>query len=154
MIRVQISSQKTLERKTQLVTQQLHTKIILKRNFNRTWYRGADKFLARPGRIKLQRPNSNFCKTLKNNLECCPSNQVSATVTTNASDEKWWPFNCFFSRVGLRTYQHSCIADGLNLCVSGLQNAAAILNAIFNIKVTEFLHEVNYYQHIREDNVP
>ena len=24
---------------------------------------------------------------------------------TSASDEKWRPFNCFFSRVGLRTYQ-------------------------------------------------
>jgi len=28
---------------------------------------------------------------------------------TSASDEKWRPFNCFFSRVGLRTYQHPCI---------------------------------------------
>jgi len=28
---------------------------------------------------------------------------------TPASDEKWRPFNCFFSRVGLRTYQHPCI---------------------------------------------
>ena len=27
---------------------------------------------------------------------------------TSASDEKWRPFNCFFSRVGLRTYQHPC----------------------------------------------
>ena len=27
---------------------------------------------------------------------------------TSTSDEKWRPFNCFFSRVGLRTYQHSC----------------------------------------------
>jgi hypothetical protein len=29
---------------------------------------------------------------------------------TSASDEKWSPFNCFFSRVGLRTYQHPCTA--------------------------------------------
>ena len=28
-------------------------------------YRVADKSLARPGRKKLQRPNSNFCKLLK-----------------------------------------------------------------------------------------
>ena len=28
-------------------------------------YRGADKYLARPGRKKLQRPNSNFWKLLK-----------------------------------------------------------------------------------------
>ena len=27
---------------------------------------------------------------------------------TSASDEKWRLFNCFFSRVGLRTYQHPC----------------------------------------------
>ena len=26
----------------------------------------------------------------------------------SASDEEWWPFNCSFSRVGLRTYQHPC----------------------------------------------
>ena len=28
---------------------------------------------------------------------------------TSASDEKLRPFSCFFSRVGLRTYQHPCI---------------------------------------------
>jgi len=27
---------------------------------------------------------------------------------TSASDEKWRTFNCFFSRVTLRTYQHPC----------------------------------------------
>ena len=27
---------------------------------------------------------------------------------TSASDEKWRPFSCFFSRDGLRTYQHPC----------------------------------------------
>ena len=27
---------------------------------------------------------------------------------TSASDEKWRPFNCFFSQVGVRTYQHPC----------------------------------------------
>ena len=27
---------------------------------------------------------------------------------TSASEEKWRYFNCFFSRVGLRTYQHPC----------------------------------------------
>ena len=55
---------------------------------------------------KLQQPNSNFCKPLKNNSEGCPSNQVSAAAMTSALDEKWRPFSCFFSRVGLRTYQH------------------------------------------------
>ena len=45
---------------------------------------------------KLKRPNSNFCKPLKNNSEGCPSNQVSAAAMTSASDEKWRNFNCFF----------------------------------------------------------
>ena len=51
----------------------------------------------------------NVCKPLKNNSEGCPSNQFSAAAMTSASDKKWRPFNCFFSRVGLRTYQHPCI---------------------------------------------
>ena len=59
-------------------------------------YRGADKSLARPGRKQAQRPNSNFCKPLKNNSEACPSNQVSTTAMTSASDENWRPVNCFF----------------------------------------------------------
>ena len=37
--------------------------------------------------------------------EVCLPNQVSATAMTSASDEKWRPFNCFFSRVELRSYQ-------------------------------------------------
>jgi len=28
---------------------------------------------------------------------------------TSALDEKWRPFNFYFSRVGLRTYQHPCM---------------------------------------------
>ena len=28
---------------------------------------------------------------------------------TSASDAKWRPFSCFFSRVWLRTYQHPCM---------------------------------------------
>ena len=39
------------------------------------------------------------------------SNQVSAAAMTYASDEKWRPFNCFFVRVGLKTYQHPCKAN-------------------------------------------
>ena len=47
---------------------------------------------------KLQRPNSNFYKTLKKkkNPEGCPPKQVSAAAMTSASDEKWRPLNCFF----------------------------------------------------------
>ena len=39
---------------------------------------------------------SNFCKPLKKNSECCPSNQVSAAAMTSVSDEEWRTFNCFF----------------------------------------------------------
>jgi len=42
----------------------------------------------------------NFCKWLKKNSEGCPSNQVSAAAITSASDEKWRPFDCFFSVQG------------------------------------------------------
>ena len=49
-----------------------------------------------------------FATHSKKNSEVCPSNQVSAAAMTSASDEKWRPFNCFLSRVGLSTYQHPC----------------------------------------------
>ena len=64
---------------------------------------------------KLQRPNSNFCKPLKNNSEVCPSNHFSAAATNSASDENWRPFNCFYIRVGLRTYQHPCTSSYVTL---------------------------------------
>ena len=38
----------------------------------------------------------NFFKPLKQKLDGCSSNQVSAAAMTSASDEKWRPFNCFF----------------------------------------------------------
>jgi len=57
---------------------------------------------------KLQRPNSNFCKPLKRKFRNLSVQQVSAAAMTSASDEKWRPFNFFFSRVGLRTCQHPC----------------------------------------------
>ena len=76
-------------------------------------YRGADKSLARPGR---KQATATKLLTFASNpppkkSEGCPSNQVSAAEMTSASDEKFRPLNCFFfsSRVGLRTYQHSCI---------------------------------------------
>ena len=81
--------------------------------------RGADKSLARPGKkqatatklgiystysprssIHFLSRCSKFCRPLKKNAEGCPSNQVSATLMTSASDEKWRPFNCFFSVQG------------------------------------------------------
>ena len=46
----------------------------------------------------------------KKKWKVCPSIQVSAAAMTSASDEKWRTFNCFFSRVALRTYQHPCMA--------------------------------------------
>ena len=52
----------------------------------------------------------------KKNSEVCPSNQVSTAAMTSASEEKWRPFNCFFSRVGLRIYQHPCNVGQLSQC--------------------------------------
>jgi len=49
-----------------------------------------------------------FTSHSKKNSGSCPSNQVSAVAMTSASDEKLRTFNCFFSRVGLRTYQQPC----------------------------------------------
>ena len=76
---------------------------------------GADKSLARLGRKKATATKlriystysprssihflircSNFCKPLKKKSEGCPSKQVSAAAMTDASDEKWRTFNCFF----------------------------------------------------------
>ena len=78
------------------------------------WW-GADKSLAIPGRkqatatklgiystenprssVHLVARLSNFCTPLKKNSECCQSKQVSAAMTW-ASDQKWRPFNYFFS---------------------------------------------------------
>ena len=78
---------------------------------------GPDKSLAQPGRkqatatkleiystyspwslIHFLARCSNFCKPLKKNSECCPSNQVSAAAMASASEEKWHSFNCFFSQ--------------------------------------------------------
>ena len=77
---------------------------------------GADKTLARPGRKQATATKlrfylthshevqyascSNFCKPLKKNSEGCPSNQVSAAAMTSASEEKWRPFQLFFSVQG------------------------------------------------------
>ena len=74
-------------------------------------YRGADKSLARPGRKQATATNllTFASHSKKKNSEGCPSNKVNAAAMTSASDEKWRPFNCFFSRAGLRTYQHPCI---------------------------------------------
>jgi len=77
---------------------------------------GADKSLAKPGRkqatltklgiystysprssIHFLGPCANFCKPLKTNSEGCPSNQVSTAAVTSALDQKWRPFNYFFS---------------------------------------------------------
>jgi hypothetical protein len=91
--------------------------------------RSADKSLEDQEGNKLQRPNSNFCKPFKKkkNSEGSPSNQVSAAAVTSASDEKWRPFNCFFSRVGLSPYQPPCILVFFSefnwfLCSLGVRN--------------------------------
>ena len=71
-------------------------------------HRGADQSLARPGRKQATATKllTLASHSKKKKSEGCPSNQVSAAAITSASDEKWRPFNCFFIRVGLRTYQH------------------------------------------------
>jgi len=74
---------------------------------------------------KLQRPNSNFCKPLKNNSEGCPSNQVSAAAMTSTSDKNRRSFNCHFSRVGLRTYQHPCKIQYSTLYIPWLAESIA-----------------------------
>ena len=58
-------------------------------------YRAADKSLARPGRKQATVTKLYVLQATQNNSECCPSNQVSATSITSASDEKWRTFNFF-----------------------------------------------------------
>ena len=83
------------------------------------YYRGADKSLARLGRKQSTATELIFAShSKKKNSESCPNNQVSAAAMTSASHEKWRPFNCFFSRVALRTYQHSY--TGLFISPSGI----------------------------------
>jgi len=71
-------------------------------------YRGADKSLARPGRKQATATKlTTFASHSKvKKLEGCRSNRVSTAAMTSTSDEKWPTFNCFFSRVGLKTYLH------------------------------------------------
>ena len=94
-------------------------------------YRCADKSLARPGR-KQATVTQLFCKPLKNNSEICPSNQVSAAAMTSVSGEKWRLFNCFLSRVGLRTHQHPCISLCL-ISLSSVQSTCALFFAVFDL---------------------
>ena len=70
-------------------------------------YRGAEKSLARPGRkpataTELLQATQKQFRRLSVPLGLRGSND-------SASDEKWRPFNYFFSRLGIRTYQHPCI---------------------------------------------
>jgi len=61
-------------------------------------YQGADKSLAWTGRKQATATkNLTFASHSKKNSEGCPSNQVRAAAMTYASEEKWRPFNCFFS---------------------------------------------------------
>ena len=69
-------------------------------------YRGVDKSLARPGRKQATATKLQILQAKKKKSESYPSNQISGVAMSSASDEKLRPFDCFFSRVGLRTYQH------------------------------------------------
>ena len=71
-------------------------------------YRGADKSLARPGRkqataTKLLQATQKKFRRLSVQPGVCRSNDQLV-------GRKWRAFNCFYSRVGLRTYQHLCNA--------------------------------------------
>jgi hypothetical protein len=103
---------------------ELHTHIIvcwvfpcLMRLITEAWFRspanacsgGADKSLARPGRkTSYSDQTLTFAKPLNKNSEGCSSNHVSAAAMASELDKKWRPFIVFFSRGGLRTYQHPC----------------------------------------------
>jgi len=68
---------------------------------------GADKSLAWTRKETVYSDQTlTFASHSKKKSESRLSNQVSAVAVTSALDEKWRPFNCFFSRLGLRTYQH------------------------------------------------
>ena len=60
-------------------------------------YQGAEKSLARPGRKLARATKIELSQATQKNSENCPSNHFSAAAMTSASDEKWRPFNCFFS---------------------------------------------------------
>ena len=89
---------------------------MLKQISHKTLYRGVDKSLARPGR--KQATAIKPLQATQKNSEGCPSNQVSAAGMTSASNEKWRLFNCFFSRVELRTYQHLCTSCMVHMPIS------------------------------------
>jgi len=60
-------------------------------------YRGADKSLALTRKeTSYSDQTLTFVSHSKKKFRSCPPNQVSATATASASDEKWRPFNCFF----------------------------------------------------------
>ena len=83
-------------------------------------FQGADKSLARPEEKQATATKLlNFCKPLKKkkNTESFPSNQISATAVTSASDEKWRRFNCFFIRVELSSYQNPLYVQRWNVFV-------------------------------------
>ena len=77
-------------------------------------------------RNMLQRPNSDFCKPLKKKKSEFPIRPPRQQMTS-ASDEKWRPYNCFFSRVGLRTYQHPCKRRDQNLSLTVSETKCFIL---------------------------
>jgi len=44
-------------------------------------------------------------------------------AVTSVSDEKWRPFKCFFSQVGLRTYHHACSNCSCSCLISTFSSA-------------------------------
>ena len=62
----------------------------------------------------------------------------------SALKEKWRPFNCFFSRVGLRTYQRPCICQGIQcgFFPSGCYWCSDIWNIFFWIIVRTTMQSI------------
>ena len=57
-----------------------------------------DLFNTLPTKLNtLLSPLLYLMQATKKKSEICPSNQVSVAAMISASDEKWRPFNCFFS---------------------------------------------------------
>jgi len=72
-------------------------------------YRGTDKALARPGRKQATATKLYLLQATQKKIQVVLPTRYPEQQWPPRRGEKWRPFNCFFSRVGLRTYQHPCL---------------------------------------------
>ena len=80
------------------------------------FYRGADKSLARPARKQTKATKLTFASHLQKIQNFVRPNRSPRQQWPPRRDKKWRTFNCFFSRVGLRTYQHPLLSHGDASC--------------------------------------